>query len=714
MNLTFLFILSFVLLFSTGYFIAGILDKEKSAKGLIYIFISVFAQIIFTAEILSVFAPNLKPLPFLGCNIAYFIIALISWLMLGRPIWKVDFKPTLEKFKTCFKLDKSFYILLFGWIFLMLMSIFVCIFDSGSSGDGKIYHILRAVFWAQNNSINHFPTAEFRIAIFPINSEILYTWIYIFLHRTLFLGFFGLTGYIFSMISLYKIMEHFKICVRKRLWTLFILSSFACVLVQLCDTETDIIMAGLITSTMFLLLDSLKNKNKVSLFMSALCYAIAIGTKSTGGITVPALAVFTLYCIFKYKNYKYLLYYIIFGAINFTLFGAYNYVQNYLNYGNFVAVEGALATQTNVYGFKGFVANFIRHCYTFVDFTGFNISNEFKSYLDYGRDLILTVAQVSAIPERISSRPELFANNIVLTPFCGCGILGILILIPCWFLSLLQPIKYRKRIAKTMFLFGILLLINLISLSATIAFMQANIRFITTFIIISSPIIAMSYFRKRWNFIKLIFIFFAMFGFIFTSTHNIVKQPSVLIPQILKHPDKIRETREELYCHGYTRDKFGKHQRYSDPMCTLLNVKFKEWKISPKNKILVLSGGGETFIKPLLMNYRGWHFDTAVIHQNYDSINFEDYNFIIYPKIGQISNMFNENNDDQYNPEKVLKKTKTSEYSCFYIGNNSLNNPLSINCQLNKTFMKKHNYKIKVNICPYFILENKNKPIIKY
>ena len=114
------------------------------------------------------------------------------------------------------------------------------------------------------------------------------------------------------------------------------------------------------------------------------------------------------------------------------------------------------------------------------------------------------------------------------------------------------------------------------------------------------------------------------------------------------------------------------------------------------------------------MNYRGWHFDTAVIHQNYDSINFEDYNFIIYPKIGQISNMFNENNDDQYNPEKVLKKTKTSEYSCFYIGNNSLNNPLSINCQLNKTFMKKHNYKIKVNICPYFILENKNKPIIKY
>ena len=174
--------------------------------------------------------------------------------------------------------------------------------------------------------------------------------------------------------------------------------------------------------------------------MSALCYAIAIGTKSTGGLTVPAMTFFVLLFIFKYKNFKYLLYYILFGAINFALFGAYNYIMNYYAYGNFIANAGAVAIQTNVYGLKGTLANFIRHCYTFVDFTGFNITEDFKSHLDYGRDLILTSAQVSTIPERISSRPELFANNLVLTPFCGCGVLGILILIPCWFLSFLQPI----------------------------------------------------------------------------------------------------------------------------------------------------------------------------------------------------------------------------------------------------------------------------------
>lgn len=710
MLLGFSFILSFIMLFSTGYFIASLLDKEKSIKGLIYLFISVFAQVIFIAEALSAFSPQLKPLPFLICNLILLAITTVIWLFKGKPLWSVNCKPTLEKFKTCFKLDKSFYILLFGWIFLLFISIFVNIFDSGSSGDGKVYHIARAVFWSLNHSINHFPTVEFRIAVFPINTEILYTWIYIFLHKTVFLGFFSFTGYIFSLISTYKIMEYFKICIRRRLWVLFILSSFACVLLQLCDTETDIIMAGLITSTMFLFLDSLKNKNKISLFMSALCYAIAIGTKSTGGLTVPAMSVFVLYFIFKYKNYKYFLYYVLFGIINFLLFGAYNYIQNYINYGNFLVVAGAVATQTNVYGFKGFVANFIRHCYMFVDFTGFNITEEFKSYLDYGRDFILTLAHVSTIPERIASRPELFANNIVLTPFSGCGILGILVLVPCWFLSLFQPIKYRKRFATTMFLFGILLLINLMSLSATIAFMQANIRFITTFIIMSSPILAMSYFRKEWNFIKLVFIVFATFAFIFTSTHNIVKQPSVLIPQIIKHPNQIREIRNELYCHGLTRNKFGKPIRYTDNMCDLYN-KLKELKISPKNKILIIPPQGELLIKPLLLNYYGWNFDTAVLYNNYDKINFDDYNILIYTR--QINNMFNENNNPKYIKANAIKTASTSEYSCYYQWENSLKNPLAISCQLNKFFKTKHKFKLYSKMYPYGIYENERKPIIK-
>lgn len=710
--LTFLFILSFLMVFLTGYLIASLLDKDKSIKGLIYVFISAFAQIIFIAEILSMFKPMFKPYPFLTCNVVILFLALIAWLIAGKPLWSVDCRPTFRKVKTCFNLDKSFYILLAGWLFLVGISLFICFFDSGASGDGKIYHILRAVHYAINNSINHFPTSEFRNNVFPFNSEIMYSWIYMFLHRTAFLGFFSFTGYIFSMIGVYKLMEHFKICVRRRLWTLFILSSFACVLLQMCDTETDIIIAALVTNTMFLFLDALKNKNKITLFMSALCYAIAIGTKSTGGLTVPAMTFFVLLFIFKYKNFKYLLYYILFGAINFALFGAYNYIMNYYAYGNFIANAGAVAIQTNVYGLKGTLANFIRHCYTFVDFTGFNITEEFKSYLDYGRDLILTSAQVSTIPERISSRPELFANNLVLTPFCGCGVLGILILIPCWFLSFLQPIKYRKHFARVMLLFGVLLFINLMSLSATIAFMQANIRFITTFIIISSPILCMSYFRSRWSPIKMVFIIIAVYAFIFSSTHNIIKTPSVAIPQIIKHPTKLREIREEWYCYGLRLDKLGRPRKYPDAMCDLYKD-IKEYGYSPKNKILILGSAGETLIKPLLLNYSGWNIDTNVLYPHYDRINFEDYNLIVYPTFGQVTDEYNDNNDPKLQKDIAKKLLKSNEYACFYEGKNKLNNPLQIKCQLSDIFLKNRHFKPILRNRQFIIMENKNKPAIK-
>ncbi len=707
------FIASFVMIFFTSYLVASVLDKDKSIKGLIYIFVTAFAQIIFTAEILSVFAPTLKPIPFLFCNFIYLLGALIAWFITGKPLWSVNCKPTFDKIKTCYKLDKSFYILTAGWLFLVAVSVFICIFDSGASGDGKVYHMLRAVHWALNHSINHFPTTEFRNVVFPINSEILYTWIYIFLHKTVFFGFFGLIGYAFSMINVYKIMEYFKITVRRRLWTLFILTSFACVLVQMCDTETNIIMTGLITSTMFLFLDSLKNNNKISLFMSALCYAIAIGTKSTGGLSVPAMSVFVLLFIFKYKQFKFLFWYVLFGLINFALFGAYNYVENYVDYGNFVANAGAVATQTNVYGIKGFVANFIRHCYTFVDFTGFNITEDFKSYLDYGRDFILTLAHVSTIPERIASRPELFANNIVLTPFCGCGVLGILILVPCWFLSLLQPIKYKKHFARVMFLFGMLLLINLMSLSATIAFMQANIRFITEFIVISSPILAMSYFRSRWNPIKMVFILLACYAFIFTSTHNLIKTPSVVIPQIIKHPTKLREIRDEWYCYGMNRDKFGKVSRYPDNICQLIED-FNDKKYSPKNKILLLTSAGDMLMKPLLMNYSGWNFNSAVIYKDYDNIKFEDYNIIVYPEKGQIIDNYNETKNPDLEVEQAKKRIKTEEYACYYEGKNKLGNPLWIRCMLGVNFLTNQNFKpIFKRQNAYIIVENKNKPIIK-
>lgn len=117
-------------------------------------------------------------------------------------------------------------------------------------------------------------------------------------------------------------------------------------------------------------------------------------------------------------------------------------------------------------------------------------------------------------------------------------------------------------------------------------------------------------------------------------------------------------------------------------------------------------------MRPLLLNYRSWHFDTAVIYNNYENINFEDYNLFIYAKDGQTNVMFNESNNPKYKKDVAQKTTKTSEYTCYYNLENSLKKPLSIQCQINKIFLKKRNFKYLYRSEPYVIFENINKPII--
>ena len=78
-------------------------------------------------------------------------------------------------------------------------------------------------------------------------------------------------------------------CVRKRLWVIFILSSFPSVIVQVSGTEIDIIVAGLVLSSIFLFWRGLKDGENIPIYMSALAYALAIGTKNPSINMIPGV-----------------------------------------------------------------------------------------------------------------------------------------------------------------------------------------------------------------------------------------------------------------------------------------------------------------------------------------------------------------------------------------------------------------------------------------
>lgn len=710
------FFVSFILIFTASLLISFMLEKNNAAKCFIYTFLTAFAQIVLISEILSCF--NLiKIVPFLILNILFFAIVFLIWIMRGKPFIKIEFKDFLNKFKNSLKLDKSLIILFISWLFFIITALILIVILPATSADAFCYHVLRSVDWVINGSLNHYETADIRNLTFPINSEILYMWIILFTKKQLFLGIFSFVGYVLAVIGGFQIFKYAGFSMRRTLWTYFIISSFASTVVLISGTETDLIIAGLIIVSIYLFIDGIRKKNNSSLFMSSLAYALAIGVKTPAILCMPAIGI--LYLIFakKHNNFKSILYFLLFGIINFTLFSAYNYVLNFLHYGNIMGDYGAIIAHKNLWGVKGFIAGFIKHLFLMIDFTGFVVPDYIGNFLAKIEASVLTRLNLDSIPNGIYSG-EFFFNYSLLEPGMGCGVWTILLIWPCWIISLITPLFKKRRLTNFQTLFGYTLLINIVVLSSVIAFMTYNTRFLTSFIIISAPIFAYSYIKSNKNILKWIYILIALIYFTVISTH-LWGRPLFRLLDAMSQTG-IKQLRSDIICGRYDKRISGMGEWCN--INGLIESKFN----SKEYKVLYLPNYAEEIIYTKTKKMQGYNYDFLNLEHLKD-INPEKYSIIVYPQAGQWVTVF-----DKYTPESIdyyFNYDKNSmeviyypldydtEVMCYYNGlkdtiskqvGNENTIPVKKICQLTTNFFSNHNFEIAYKTKRYYILINKD------
>ncbi len=633
-----LFVLSFILIFVASYFLSAILAKDDTTKGILYVFIIAFSQIVLTTEILSIFH-YIYRLQFLCFNLFFCILFFILWIRCGKPILKFDFHHFLKRVYNSCKLDKSLFLLILGWLFFIFVTTWLVIFLPSTSGDAYCYHVVRCYDWVINHSLAHFETADIRINAFPVNSEILYMWVILFTQKQLFLGVFTFVGYLMFLISSYNIFKYIGFSTRRTLWTLIVVSSFASVVVMASGTETDLIISGLITTSIYLFINALKNKSdNVILFMSSLAYALAIGVKTPAIICIPAIGCLFLYLSFKYKDKYSLLKFIGFGVVAFLLFSSYNYILNFLHYENIMGGKGSISVHRNLWGIKGFVANLIRHLFLLIDFSGIKVPSSFVESFMHVEQRVLRIFHLSHVPIGIYSG-KFFFNGTLLEPGMGCGLLSFLLVIPFSFLSLIAPIFRRNRIVEAQFVFAVVFFINLIILSAMVAFMTFNTRFITSFLLISAPMFAGSYFRSNKNLLKVIYIFIMLFYFTVISTH-LWGRPFFKLMKAMKNEGIVRVRS------GITCGKYDKRDKSLDEWCNisaLIDSKFGD----KKYKILFMPNFSEYIIYVKNKKLKGYNYD-FINAEHLNKINVDGYDIIILPITGQAFTEF-----DKYSPDKI-------------------------------------------------------------
>jgi len=721
-----LFVISFFLIFASSYLLTSTIAPKRSVLGIIYLFLIAFAQIVLTFEILSLFTA-IKEIWVLLANIIFTFASIYIWNKKGKQLWGFelqDIKDFRTRINNSFRLDKSLMWLYVGFCVFIISALILCAIMPITSADANGYHVNRSLFWVLQGSLNHFDIPDVRNLCLPINSEILYSWVLLFVRNDVFLGFFSFVGYLLSIISVYNILGYLGFCTRKKLWTIFILSSLPSVLVQASGTETDIIIAGLVTSSIFLFWYALKHDKKTPIFMSSLAYALAIGTKTTALIAAPSVGIGLIALCVLFKKYKPFTLFLGFGLLNFLIFSSFNYILNFIQFHNFMGSESFMLVSKNYYGIKAIAANFIKYIFMFFDFTGFKWAYYLGPHILSLREFVLSSMHLSYIQDGLYTTGTNNPNATLIEPMMGAGILGFLIFIPCLIWSFIKPI-FKRNTKKTWFMLGFasLFILNILIISYTLAYMAYSVRFVMFFMVLSSPVLTYSYFNRK-NPIKYVVVFFALFYLICVSTHLWARPVDKILKMItLKY--SITDIRFRANCKDFYKDS-----SYGNSAC-LLKFYIKN-NYSTQNRILAFLPAPDDFYIVKELEFNGYKIDFKTLEEAH-KIDFNKYNLIISTNNGQASTFIKEyparKNECKIIGQKIII-TDDNLIPCIYASNDKIpkqnpasKQPYQVRCGFTSKFIKnnKFNKIASVGIFNplsetqnfYVIYHNTHLPIIK-
>ncbi len=694
-----LFLISFILVFVSSYLLASIFSNKRYLMTPILMFLIAFAQIVFSIELLSIFNAISKS-GILALNALFLTISLWYWNKNQKPIYIPQIKTFFSQAIKAMKKDKMLFIMGGGFLFFIAVSVFLCWFMPVVEYDALAYHFNRALQWVSQGSLAHFDIADDRNINMAINSEILYSWLLTFVYRNVFMGFFSFAGYLLTIFSLYSLLEQMGYSMRRRLWTIFLTSSIAGILFEASSVQINIIISGLILACVSLFYYGVKKTKLTPIYFSSLAISLAVGTKTSAFFVIPSLAIIFTWLLIKYQKenfWKYTGIFIGFSCLNTLIFSAYNYILNFIEFGNFMGTESSILYHKMKGGVQGYISGLIRHLVLLLDFTGFTYGNYLQNTVFICQDKLLTLLNIPLDLNVISSN-ENQLNWQLNDSLIGGGIISILVLIPCSIISIIRAFFAPKNEKIILLgLFGISLFICIAVMSAGIGFMLYSSRFINTFLALSAPVMAISYIKSNKNIFKYIILFYVMSYFIIISTHMWGRH-FVGITKNLKEGMSIREMRTLHMCSVYQKYK-GKM-----PYCAL-----RSWIYSyPKDSkigIFTSEAGNLAVIK--LIENDGYKIDFLLLHK-FNEYNLKQYDYLIFTKPQTVSS-FIKNKDKILNnyyfegstlkfknenePQCVLSYRKNDKHYIMQSSDTNITYSYYVSCQIPYSLLHQQDFK---------------------
>ena len=508
-------LVSILFVILSSYIILSSIVKRDSA--FLYLLLIAFSQIVLSFEILSLFK-FISVNGILICNFVFFIIALLFFVLTKKKFYVP--KIELKKILFAIKQDKALIFLSFCFVLFLIFQLIRIIFFPITFGDALVYYFTRCTTWIQNGSISHFVTSDTRELIMPVNMDFLYTWVLLFNKNEKGLGIFSFISYICGIYVIYELLRELKFSIKRCLWSIFVFSSFALVILEMVTPCSDLFIGVLILSSIYLYLKYIKYEDKTALYFSTLSYSLAAGTKTTAIIAMPSLFLILLAISYIYKkNWKNVIKFGFLFILNFIIFSSYNYILNFIQFQNPISNQQQLLLNQFQGGIKGYIANVVKYAFTIFDMSGVPKFINLNGLIEYWQSLVLKLFGTTIKNGTSAYFPYYFVfDNTMTLVSSALGVMGLFVYLPSLIYSIKRGIKKRKsKISLIIAVLGCSVIFNILLFSKVMIFTGYNMRYIFTFVVISVPIIVYSYKRNK---LYKIFLCLIMFVYLIGYAHH--------------------------------------------------------------------------------------------------------------------------------------------------------------------------------------------------
>lgn len=627
-----------------------------------YTLLFAFSEIVVSFELLSLFSAINKT-NFLGLNFLIFVIAVILLRATKSELYRPDLKSFLLDILKAVKRDKLLIFAILSVSFFIIIGFVLSAILPVTISDAMTYHVPRAVHWILHGSLTHFDTVDPRMISMPINSELVFAWVILFLKSDVGLNLLAFFGYINTIIVLYCFLGELGFCVRKRIWSVFVFSAFAFAVIESTSTDTNMFTGSLLLTSVYLFYTGVKNNNNIVLYISSLALALSCGVKTTAIIALPSIAIIMLVVSYAFEKkicYKPILKFALFFFVNFMIFSSYNYILNYINFHDFVTTPEQFELNRFRGGIKGYLSNLIKYFFMILgDFSGIRFMFRFNEFLRQLCELchILIGVHMYTYTSPFFPDSDLVKTNVfIVEAKVGMGLLGLLAFLPSVFISLFKfgkPTNSRNK-KSVLRVLAFAYVFNILLFSGVMFFTGFNSRYLTTLTVISIPILVCTYIKSYKNIFKYILIFVCCYYLIFVSIRSPYRDVRKMM-SIFRENRNIHVLRDMIRSNteGYSGDELN--------MCRL-----RKYIVQKKpNKIAFFSGYADFTLPVDFLTLYGYKID-YLNSEKLDNVNLEDYDTIIFHTLYQKSFVVSKINDVEKDTHQKTYYDKKYDIVCGY------------------------------------------------